>query len=104
MPSFVLVFRSSAALSADQLARRNSAAREWALARQHDGSLRFPAPLEDAGAMVGSAGTEPTTDVAAILVIDAPDLAQAIALAKTHPGLPFGTKIEVRPVKATGPR
>ena len=38
--------------------------------------------------------------VGAVLVIAAQDLDAAVTLAKTHPGLAYGTEIEVRPVKA----
>jgi hypothetical protein len=38
--------------------------------------------------------------VGAVLVVQAPGLDAAVALAQGHPGLAFGTEIEVRPVKA----
>ena len=103
MSSFAFVFRASSDLSPEDLARRNAAARDWALARQADGALQLPAPFEGAGAIVSSAGTAPISDLASVLVIDAPDLDAALALARSHPGLAFGTTIEVRPIKATPP-
>lgn len=41
--------------------------------------------------------------VASVLIIEAEDLNAAVALAKGHPGLAFGTEIEVRPVKVVPP-
>jgi hypothetical protein len=100
MPTFALLFRASAQLAPDELAHRNAAARDWALARQHDGVLRFPAPLDDVGYAVTRDGVAPSrADIAAVLIIEAPDLDAAVALARTHPGLAYGTEIDVHPVK-----
>jgi hypothetical protein len=41
--------------------------------------------------------------VASVLVIEVENLERAVALAQGHPGLAFGTEIEVRPVKAVPP-
>jgi hypothetical protein len=101
MPTFAFLFRASAQLAPDELAHRNAAARDWALACQHDGVLRFPAPLEGTGYAVTRDGVAPSrADIAAVLMIEAPDLDAAVALARTHPGLAYGTEIDVRPVKA----
>ncbi len=106
MHEFAFLFRTDHVPPAADLARRNAAARDWALARRADGSLRAASPLEDTGAVVGARGvTPPSTDhpIASVLVIAAENLDAAIALAKGHPGLAFGTTIEVRPVKAVAP-
>ena len=41
--------------------------------------------------------------VGAVLVLQAPDIAAVIELAKTHPGLSYGVEIDIRPVKAILP-
>jgi hypothetical protein len=106
MPEFAFLFRATRAVPADELPRRNTAAREWALALRRDGKLSFASPLEDQGFAVTQKGVGPVAHeraVASVLVIQAPDLDAAVALAKGHPGLAFGTEIEVRPVKAVAP-
>lgn len=106
MHEFAFLFRTDHVPPAADLARRNAAARDWALARRADGSLRSASPLEDAGAVVGARGvTAVSADhpVASVLVIAAENLEAAVTLAKGHPGLAFGTTIEVRPVKAVAP-
>jgi hypothetical protein len=103
MPEFALLFRATRAVTPEELPRRNAAARDWALARRKEGKLSFASPLEDAGFTVTRQATSPIAPerpVASVLVIQAPDLDGAVALAKGHPGLAFGTEIEVRPVKA----
>ncbi len=105
MQTFAFLFRSDATLDPDALARRNAAARAWALARQRDGSLRHASPLEDGGFAVARGFAAPIAhaEVAAVLVIEANDLTSAVELAKQHPGLAFGTRIDVRPVKIVAP-
>lgn len=106
MPEFAFIFRPTRALHPEELAPRNDAAREWALLRRREGILYGASPLEPAGVTVtrdgvSAAPREPT--VASVLVIAAQDLDAAVRLAKTHPGLAFGTEIEVRVVKPTVP-
>ncbi len=102
MPEFALIFRSTRPLAPAELSRRNAAARDWALALRRDGALHGASPLEDEGFTVTGRGVAPVSRdhaVASVLVIEARDLETAVALAKGHPGLAFGTEIEVRPVK-----
>jgi hypothetical protein len=102
MQEFALIFRPTRPVAPDELPRRNTAARDWALALRQGGTLRNASPLEDDGFTVTQQGVTPASRdraVAAVLVVEAKDLEAAIALAKGHPGLPFGTEIEVRPVK-----
>lgn len=106
MPEFALLFRAASIADADQLSRRNAAARDWALALRRQGRLRTASPLDDAGVTVSQHGATPLSAeraVASLLVIEAETLEQAVALAQGHPGLAFGTEIEVRPVKAVPP-
>jgi hypothetical protein len=103
---FALLFRPTRAVAPDELPRRNAAARDWAIARQREGTLKVASPLEDAVVRVTPDGAAPLGDgpaVAAVLVVQAADLDAAVALAKGHPGLTFGTEIEVRPVKPVRP-
>jgi hypothetical protein len=102
MTQFAFIFRIGSAVDPRDLPRRNAAARDWALARRGDGSLEVASPLEDDGRVVRASGVTPIDDdraVASVLVIAAKDLDAAVALAKGHPGLAFGTEIEVRPIK-----
>ena len=105
MQEFAFIFRTGRDVAAADLPRRNAAARDWALAHRRDGTLRAASPLEDAGFLVSQKGVAPVAPdrpVASVLVIAAGDLDSAVALAKGHPGLAFGTEIEVRPVKPVG--
>lgn len=103
---FAILFRPTRAVSPEELPKRNAAAREWALGLRADGSLRNAAPLEDDGVVVTRDGVAPSPHdgaVGAVLVVRAKDLESVVALVKGHPGLAYGTAIEVRPVKATPP-
>lgn len=102
MQQFAFVFRSGSSLSAEALATRNAAARAWALERRDEGVLAAAAPLAPEAHVVSAAETVVTTsDVASVLVIEAADLEHALAIARAHPGLAFGTRIEVRAVRVT---
>ena len=106
MQEFALIFRPGHAVDPADLPRRNAAAREWALALRRDGTLHVASPLEETGFTVTQQGVAPVAPdraVASVLVVQAKDLESAVALAKGHPGLSFGTEIEVRPVKAVAP-
>lgn len=98
-----MLFRATRPIGGDELTKRNAAARDWVLARQKEGVLSAASPLTEDGFSVSARGVTPITRdhaVASVLVIRADDLQRAVALAKEHPGLAFGTEIEVRPVKA----
>ena len=103
MPEFAFIFRASDTIAPADLPRRNAAAREWALARHREGKLSTASPLEDEGFSVTQQAAQrihPADAIAAVLIIHAENLDSAVALAKSHPGLAFGTAIEVRPVKS----
>jgi hypothetical protein len=102
MHEFAFLFRPTRTVLPEELPRRNAAAREWAIARRREGTLRGASPLEDGGSKVTRDGVTRLADahaVAAVLVVQAPDLEAAVALAQGHPGLAFGIEIEIRPVK-----
>ena len=103
MQEFAFIFRVGPAVALADLARRNTGARDWALALRRDGKLAAASPLEDDGFTVTQQGVTPFDQngaIASVLVVKATDLDSAVTLAKGHPGLKFGTQIEVRPVKA----
>jgi hypothetical protein len=103
MQEFAFLFRATRALGPDELSKRNDAARDWVLARNEEGVLRAANPLGDDGFSVSKQGVAPFPRehaVASVLVIRAADLESAVAIARAHPGLAFGTEIEVRPLKA----
>ena len=106
MPEFALLFRPTVAVDPAELPRRNAAARDWALALRENGTLHTASPLQEEGFTVTGQGVAMVSRehaVASVLVIEARDLPSAVALAKDHPGLAFGTEIEVRPVKPVAP-
>jgi hypothetical protein len=106
MQEFALIFRPGRAVDPADVPRRNTAAREWALALRREGTLHAASPLEDGGVTITQQGVGPVVHeraVASVLVVEARDLESAVALAKGHPGLAFGTEIEVRPVKVVPP-
>lgn len=106
MHDFAFVFRPTRPLSPEELPTRNNAARQWAIDHQKAGVVKGAHPFESGGALVGKDGTspiEPEGAVASVLIIQAADLDSAIELAKGHPGLAYGTQIEVRQVKAVAP-
>lgn len=101
MLEFALIFRRTAPVNPADLASRNAAARDWALALARRGLLRRAAPLQDGGRIVSARGTRlvPDTDsIASVLVVAAESLDAATSLAAGHPGLAFGVELEVRPV------
>jgi hypothetical protein len=109
MPEFAFLFRSTRTFDPETLAKRNDAARAWAIERRAAGIVTKAGPLEDGGFKVTASGvTAPDRDreVAAFLVVQAKDLDAAVELAKSHPGIGYGTEIEVRPLKpaASAPR
>jgi len=106
MSEFALIFRATRSLTSEELPVRNAAAREWALSLQARGVLKHAFPLEEP-VMVVRPSPQPSPEIgrggsaiASVLVIDASDFDSAVALVKTHPGLAFGSEIEVRPVKS----
>lgn len=103
MPEFAFLFRSRADLSPAQVARRGAIVRDWALALRASGAFRHTSVLEDSGLVLSPDRSvkdlTPQGAIGAVLVVEATDLAAATALARTHPGLDYGTEIEIRPVK-----
>jgi hypothetical protein len=106
---FVLVFRQGAPLSAAEQKRRSDEVVAWA---QHQDSLGHHVVSHELGDENRRIGPDvpgaPTRvpvvvaspdDVGAlshILFLQAHDFAEAVAIARTHPGLRYGASVEVR--------
>jgi len=102
MPEFALLFRSTRTLDAEILLRRNDAARQWALGLRTGGMLRTASPLDDHGVTVSQQHVSSVIQervVLSVLTVEASDLDTVISLVQGHPGLAFGTEIEIRPIK-----
>ena len=107
MPEYALIFRTTRPVDPAALSARNAAARDWAIALRERGVLRTASPLEEEGRVVRQDGVELVVGgdggaiaIASVLVIEAESLDAATSLAEGHPGLAYGTEIEVRPLKS----
>lgn len=103
MSDYALIFRRTRPVDPAALPARNTAARDWALALDARGLLRTAAPLLDEGRVVTADGVSPVPEeapLASVLIVAAESLDAAVELARGHPGLAWGTTLEVRPVKA----
>lgn len=103
MKPFVFVFRQgSARLSEADQRRRAVEVREWARRQNAEGRNLDPRMLDEEshrvepGGRIG--GNLPNRDgpLVAILFLEARDLAEAVSIAESHPGLRYGVTIEVR--------
>lgn len=111
MPEFALIYRTGTRLlTPAEREQRRASVRAWALDHRARGVLGTAVLFGDAGAVLAPDGAQqPATviaapgTVAAVSVIHATDLAAAIAIAKTHPGLAFGTEVEVRETTQPAP-
>ena len=104
MAEFALIFRSTRSLTAEELPVRNAAAREWALALRERGVLKHAFPLEQSAVAVESLKvTQVRSDVASVLVVEERDVESVVQLAIGHPGMKFGTEIEILEVKSVAP-
>ncbi len=104
MAEFALIFRSTRSLTPEELPIRNAAARDWALSLKEKGVLKHAFPLEQSSVSVEDLKvTQVRSDVASVLVIEERDVQAAVALAVGHPGMRFGTEIEVLEVKSVAP-
>jgi hypothetical protein len=98
--SFVFIFRQgSRKLSEEEQKRRTEEVRAWALEQLKDGRNFDPRVLGDESYRLedGTAGANSDGPVIAFNFIEANDFSEAVELAKTHPGLRYGVRIEVRP-------
>ena len=99
---FVLIFRrGEKPLSNAEQQARASEVRNWALSRLQEDPTFEPRVLgDDSYHLPNIGGTlDDNQSVIALNFLEATDLREAIAIARTHPGLNYGTMIEVRPWK-----
>jgi len=104
MQQFVLIFRQppDPQLSPDDLERRSSEIRAWALAQNAAGRELDPRMLGPAGVwwhpqgrIAASAG-DTAQPLIALLFFSAHDADDAATVAQTHPGVRFGSSLELR--------
>ena len=107
MKQFVLIFRQRPGeLTAEEVARRNTDTHAWALTQNAAGHAldariltaesERVAPERARSAATGELQTT-EVPVTAILFLEARDLAEAVSVARAHPGRRFGASVEVRP-------
>jgi len=97
--SFVFIFRQgSARLSDEEQKQRTEEVRGWALEQIKHGRNLEPRMLGDESYRLGVDARDKSDDgtVVALNFIDATDINEAVSIAKTHPGLRYGVRIEVR--------
>src|SRR5882672_2520453 len=103
MKDFVIIFRQGPrTLTEADLARRQEEVSAWARAQNAAGHKLEPRILSPEVRRSGDTGRGDGTGpdgwpVTALLFLQAGDLAQAAAIAQTHPATGFGASIEVRP-------
>lgn len=104
--SFVSLFpEGSQRLSEEEQKRRTEEVRAWAVKQSKDERAFDRRVLDEMGYRTD--GIERTNDASVIALnfIEAAEFTEAVALARTHPGLRYGVSIEVPPWKdprATG--
>jgi len=103
MKQFVFLFRQSPTqLSVADQKRRADEVRAWAQPQNSEGRKLDPRKLGDQHQWIGpdSEGDRgapaDSRSLTAILFLEARDFAEAVEIAKTHPGLHFGASVEVR--------
>jgi len=97
---FVFIFRQgSRKLSDDEQKRRTDEVRAWVLEQIKQGHNLEPCVLGVEAYRLGEDAGKQSNDglVIALNFIEATDFAEAVNIAKTHPGLRYGVVIEVRP-------
>jgi hypothetical protein len=95
--TFVLIFRKEQRkLSDEEQQQRTEEVRAWAMQQIKDGRNLEPRVLGDESYSLGES-TKIDKPVIALNFIEAADFAEAVKIAKTHPGIRYGVQIEVRP-------
>lgn len=100
MKQFAFFFRQSRELSTAEQQQRTAEVVAWVKQQIADGRKLEPRVLDpecervvlEGGASPGNGGT-----FVAINFLEAQDFAEAVRIARTHPGLRYGVSIEVRP-------
>jgi hypothetical protein len=97
--SFVFIFRQGPArLSDEEQKQRTEEVRGWALEQIKQGRNLEPRILGDESYRLGEDARNKSDDgtVVALNFIEATDIREAVSIAKTHPGLRYSVRIEVR--------
>jgi hypothetical protein len=97
--SFVFIFRQGDRKLTDvEQLRRTEEVRDWAIQRINESTALDPRVLDNESYHLGDERTEHDSDgqVIALNFLEATSLDEAMAIAKTHPGLRYGVRIEVR--------
>ncbi|HEV8578932.1 MAG TPA: hypothetical protein VGX68_07585 [Thermoanaerobaculia bacterium] len=104
MKPFVIIFRQGPRqLTEADLKKRTEETRAWARQQNAAGHKLDPHILAPEGQRIepdGSGGPVAATSagsITALLFLEARDLAQAVDVARAHPGLRYGASVEVRP-------
>jgi len=96
---FVFIFRQGPArFSDEEQERRTEEVRHWALEQIKQGRNLEPRILGDESYRLGEDAPNKGDDgiVVALNFIEATDISEAVSIARTHPGLRYGVRIEVR--------
>ena len=103
MKHFALIFRQHPTqLSEADQKRRAQEVREWALRQNSEGHKLDPRLLDaeihqfEPESKRGSAGNSDDGKLVAITFLEAHDVAEAMKIAQSHPGLHYGVSVEVR--------
>jgi hypothetical protein len=97
--SFVFIFRQGPTrLSDEDQKQRTEEVRDWALEQIKQGRNLEPRVLGDESYRLEEDARNQSDDgtVVALNFIEATDITEAVSIAKTHPGLRYGIRIEVR--------
>lgn len=104
MQPYVIIFYQGAQPPTEEERKNGAAAtRVWAATQNAAGHTLEPRILGPERQWVhpdGSVGPMPTTEgspITALLFLQANDITQAVAVARTHPALHYGAGVEVRP-------
>lgn len=107
---FMLLFRGNdwyKALSQEQMLKVSSEWMAWFERLKQEGTCTAGSPLEQEGKVVSVTKGRVVVDgpfaesketVGGYFLLRADDFEQAVAIAKGCPGLPYGAKVEVRPI------
>ena len=97
--SFVFIFRQGATrLTDEEQKQRTEEVRDWALEQIKQGRNLEPCILGEQSYQLAEDARNKGDDgtVVALNFIEATDINEAVSIAKTHPGLRYGVRIEVR--------
>jgi len=113
--NYMLIFRGTdwcKGLSPEEIQRVVGEWMTWFQRLSDQGKVTAGSPLEPEGKIVSGKGGRTVADgpfaeskeaIGGYFLLNASDLDEAVAIAQQCPGLPYGAKVEVRPVAAQCP-